>query len=170
MKTTLTQFISYLEQLASLHTDIAHDPDTHPAFVRFYEADDPDKAARNKIKNLPCVMVKDYDFGFVDNKSDNVHKVREIEFLIIDKIGRSSNSTDVYDVWEKVEEIGDEFIIRMKDDKAKRRNSAVINFDLNQVKGIPVDVSAGGLYGISYSVPVNSVQSNDPETEKWSDL
>lgn len=170
MTTTLTQFIAYLEELASLHADIAHDPDNHPAFIRFYEAENPERAARNLIKNLPCVMVKDYDFHFVDNKSDNVHKVREIEFLVIDKKGRSTTTEDTYNTWERVEEIGDEMIIRMKDDKRHRRNNAVVNFDLNQVRGIPVDLTFGGLFGMSYSVPVNSIRSNDPEPDKWSDL
>ena len=170
MKTTLTQFIAYLEALATNHADIAHNAETHPAFIRFYEAKDPDKAARNQIQNTPCVMVKDYDFRFVDNKSDNVHKIREIEFLILDKIDRSSTTDDVYDTWENVEEIGDEFIIRMKADKAARRNTTVIDFDLNQVKGVPVDFTAGGLYGISYTIPVSSIRTNDPNTDKWSDL
>lgn len=170
MNTTLTQFIAYLEALATAHIAVAHNAETHPAFIRFYEAKDPEKAARNQIENVPCVMVKDYDFRFVDNKSDNLHKMREIEFLILDKIGRSSSSNDVYDIWESVEEIGDEFIVRMKADKAARRNTAVINFDLNQVKGVPVDLTSGGLYGISYTVPVSSIRTNDPDTDKWSDL
>lgn len=170
MKTTLTEFIAYLEDLAIKHVDIAHDSETHPAFIRFYEAKDQEKAARNKIQHLPCVMVKDYDFRFQDNKGDNVHKVREIEFLVVDKIGRSSATDDVYDTWENIEEIGDEFIIRMKDDKAARRNIAIINFDLNQVQGVPVDLTAGGLYGISYTIPVSSVRSNTPDTDKWNDL
>jgi hypothetical protein len=170
MKTTLTQFISYLEDLATKNADIAHDAEKHPAFIRFYEAKEPEKAVRGKIKNVPCVMVKDYDFRFLDNKSDSVHKIREIEFLVLDKIGRNSNSDDVYDIWENIEEIGDEFIIRMKDDKAARRNTAIINFDLNQVQGVPVDLTAGGLYGISYTIPVSSIRSNTPDTDKWSDL
>lgn len=170
MKTTLTQFISYLEELAMLNADIAHDPVNHPAFIRFYEANDPAKAARNKIENLPCIMVKDYDFYFVDNKADNVHKVREIEFLVIDKISPSTATEDVYTIWERTEEIGDEFIMRMKDDKQNRRNKAVILFDLNKVRGVPADITTGGLYATSYSIPVNSIRSNDPEPDKWSDL
>ncbi|TLX73688.1 hypothetical protein E9993_14620 [Labilibacter sediminis] len=170
MKTTLTQFISYLEELASLHTDINHDPETHPTFIRFYEANDPAKAARNQIKHTPCIMVKDYDFHFEDNKSDNVHKVRDIEFLVIDKISQSSTKEDVYTIWERTEEIGDEFIMRMKDDKRNRRNNAVIHFDLNKVRGIPADITAGGLYATSYSIPVSSIRSNDPEPDKWTDL
>lgn len=168
MKTTLTQFITYLESLASANADIAHNAETHPAFVRFYEADDQQSTARNKIKHLPCVIVKDYDFTFQDNKADNVHKVRAIEFLVIDKMGR--NVSDVYEVWERTEEIGDEFIIRMKDDKRNSRNPAIVSFDLDNVRGVPVDVGVGGMYGTSYTIQINSVRSNDPEPSKWSDL
>ncbi len=168
MKTTLTEFIAYLESLAALHADIGHDPETYPAFIKFYEAKDPEKAARNQIKNLPCVMVKDYDFRFVDNKGDNVLKVREVEFLVLDEFGRSA--TDVYEIWEGVEEIGDEFIIRMKDDKRNRRNKAIADFDLNNVRGVPVDLQPIGMYGISYTIPISSIRSNDPEPTKWSDL
>jgi len=170
MKTTLTQFIQYLESLAAAHSDIHHDPVDHPAFLRFYEAEDPQKAARNQINNLPCLMVKDYDFRFQDNGGDNLHKIREIEFLVIDKIGRSATTEDVYTIWERTEEIGDEFVIRMKDDKKARRNTAIIDFNLSQVKGVPVDFEAGGLFGTSYTIPVSSVRSNDPDLTKWSDL
>jgi hypothetical protein len=165
MKTTLTGFIQYLENLASLNVDVKHHPDTHPAFIRFYEADETESAVRNKVKHLPCVMVKDYDFYFRDNRSDNLHKVREIEFLVVDQIGRSTS--DVYAVWERTEEIGDEFIIKMKDDKRKMKTMAIINFDLDGVRGVPVDMQTGGLYATSYTVPISSVRSNDPDPTKW---
>jgi len=170
VKTTLTQFIAYLESLAASHSDIAHDPLDHCTFHRFYEAEDPQKAARNKINDLPCIMVKDYDFRFQDNGGDNLHKIREIEFMVIDKIGRSATSDDIYSVWERTEEIGDEFVIRMKDDKKARRNTAIIDFNLSAVRGVPVDFETGGLFGTSYTIPVSSVRSNDPDTNKWSDL
>lgn len=168
MKTTLTEFISYLESLASANSDISHNAESHPAFVRFYEADNEKSTARNQIKNLPCVLVKDYDFSFIDNKGDNLQKVREMEFLILDQITRSTK--DVYEIWERTEEIGDEFIVRMKDDKRNQRNPAIIGFDLDNVRGVPVDVGTGGMYGTSYTIQINSVRSNDPEESKWNDL
>ncbi len=169
MKTTLLQFIEYLENLATLHVDIAHDPESHPAFIRFYEAKEPEKAARNKIKHFPCIMVRDYDFKFVDNKADNVLKVREAEFLVLDKIGRNNASEDVYELWERTEEIGDEFVIRMKYDKAARLNTTIVDFDLNKVHGVPVDLQPIGMFGTSYTIPISSVRSNDLDTNKWND-
>ncbi|MGQ1890647.1 hypothetical protein ACT29H_09415 [Thermophagus sp. OGC60D27] len=168
MKTTLTEFIEYLEGLASHNTDIKHNRDSHPAFIRFYEAENEKATARNQIKNLPCVLIKDYDFSFIDNKADNLHKVREIEFMILDKITRETK--DVYEVWERTEEIGDEFIVRMKDDKRNGRSNVVNGFDLDNVKGVPVDVGIGGLYGTSYTIRINSIRANDPEPSKWNDL
>lgn len=168
MNTTLTEFIEYLENLASNNADIAHNQDTNPAFVRFYEADNEKATARNQIKNLPCVLIKDYDFTFVDNKADNLQKVREIEFIVIDKIYRGTK--DIYEVWQRTEEIGDEFIVRMKDDKRNGRSNVVIGFDLDNVKGVPVDVGFSGLYGTSYTIRINSVRNNDPDPLKWNDL
>lgn len=170
MNTTLLDFITYLEGLAAAHVEIAHNAATHPAFIKFYDADDIQGTVRHKVKHLPCVMVKDYDFSYRDNKSDNLHKVREIEFIVIDKLGRNVAAEDVYAVWNRTEEIGEEMVIRMVDDKRNRRNQAVINFDLNAVRGVPVDVGAGSLFGTSFSIPVSSVRSNDPDKTKWSDL
>jgi hypothetical protein len=176
MKTTLTAFIAYLESLATANADIAHNPEIHPAFIRFYEAGTGELTAQNKlkatlrtkIKNLPCVLIKDYDFTFSDNRGDNLQKVREIEFLVIDQISRSTK--DVYEIWERTKEIGDEFVIRMKDDKRNRRNPAIIGFDLDNVRGVPADVGDGSLFGTSYTVKINSIRSNDPEPDKWNDL
>lgn len=168
MKTSLTQFIDYLESLAAANSDIAHDPDANPAFIRFYEADQEKSSARNLIKNVPCILLKDYDFSFTDQRADNLHKVREIDFIVIDKITRGTK--DVYEVWERTEEIGDEILVRMKDDKRNQRNQAIIDFDLDNVRGVPVDVGEAGLYGTSYTIQVSSVRNNDPDVDKWNDL
>jgi hypothetical protein len=165
MSNSLNEFISYLENLASLNTDINHDAQNNPAFVKFYEAENIDASIRNKIKNVPCVIVKDYDFFFRDNKSDNLHKVREIEFIIVHQIGRGGS--DVYGIWEYTEEVGDEFIVKMKSDKRNINIKAIAGFDLDGVKGVPVDLQVSGLFGTSYTIPISSYRSNDINPQKW---
>lgn len=168
MKTTLTQFITYLEKLARLNVDIAHNPETNPRFIRFYDASNIESAVRNKIKNVPCIVVKDYDFSFVD-PGDNLQKSREMEFMVIDKLGRGADTEDVYQVWERTEEIGDEFIVKMQTDKRAMREQGIIGFNMNGVRGVPVDLGVGGLYGTSYTIRINSVRNNDVDADKWTE-
>lgn len=168
-KTTLTEFIAYLEKLATFNLDIAHNPVSHPAFVRLYEADNPEMAIRNNIKNLPCVLIKDYDFEFSDS-GDNLHKIRNIEFIIVDRLGRSVDKDTVYDVWERTEEIGDEFILRMKYDKRLMWKKEIINFHFTGITGVPVAVGVGNLFGTSYSLRISSARTNDPDGNKWADM
>ncbi len=168
-RTTLTEFIAYLEKLASFNLDIAHHPVAHPAFVRLYESDNPELAIRNNIKNLPCVLIKDYDFEFSDS-GDNLHKTRNFEFIIVDRLGRSVDKETVYDVWQRTEEIGDEFILRMKYDKRLLWKKEIANFQLTGIMAVPVAIGVGKLFGTSYTLRISSVRSNDPDGNKWADM
>jgi len=168
MKTTLSQFFSYLENLAVNHKDIAHTPD-NPSFHKFYDAESMEEKLRSLIQRVPCILIKDYDFRFQDNGADNVHKIRSVDVIVIEQINRDSTLQNVHNVWERTEEIGDELIMRMKYDK-RRLVPAVINFNLSNVQGVPANIGFGGLFGTMYSIPVGSVITNDPDKTKWTDL
>ena len=163
MAAGLIDFINYLEGIASKHVDIKHDAVTRPAFVRFYDAENMESAIRTRIRNVPCIVVKDYDFAIKDDRSDNVHKEREIEFLVIDKLGRTASMDDVYSVWDKTEEIGDECVIKMKADKRLGLFLQNIDFNLNGVRAVPVDLQINGLYGTQYTLRISTVRSNTPD-------
>lgn len=168
MKTTLSQFCSYIESLAATHKSLSHTPEK-PAFHKFYSGEDIEAKLRSLVQRVPCIMVKDYDFRFQDNGADNVHKVREVEVIVVDHIGRNKTLNDIYAVWESTEEIGDELIMRMKYDK-RRLVPAVIGFNLSNVMGQPVNMGVSGLFGTQYTIPVNSVRSNDIDKTQWSDF
>jgi len=168
MKTTLSEFCAYIENLATQHVDIAHSPEK-PAFHKFYADEDIEAKLRSLIEYVPCILIKDYDFRFQDNGADNLHKIRSVELIVVDQRGRNETLQGIYDVWEKTEEIGDELIMRMKHDK-RQLVKPIINFDLNNVQGAPANIGVGGLFGTMYSIPIGSVRSNDPDNTKWSDL
>lgn len=167
MGSGLIDFVNYLESLAAKHVDVKHDANSHPAFVRFYDGENINSAIRSRIKNVPCIIVKDYDFTLKDDRSDNLHKEREIEFLVVDKLGRNASMNDVYAVWDMTEEIGDECLVKMKADKRSMGHLPVIDFNLNGVRGVPVDLEVSGLYGTSYTLRISTSRSTSPDPNKW---
>lgn len=168
MKTTLKEFFAYLENLAAKHSDILHTVQS-PAFHAYYTGEQDEARLRSLIQRVPCILVKDYDFRFADNGADNLFKIRAVEMIVVDQLGRNATLADIHDVWEATEEIGDEMVMRIRHDKRKLVK-AVANFNMNDVQGVPVDVGVAGLYGTMYTIPIASVRSNDPQPDKWSDL
>ena len=94
MKTTLKEFLAYIEQLAANHADIHHTPED-PAFFAFYAGENIENKLRSLITRVPCIVVKDYDFRFQDNGADNVHKVRSVDVYVLDQLGRTTSRSDV---------------------------------------------------------------------------
>lgn len=168
MKTTFSEYLAYFEQLASLNKDIAHTVEK-PAFFCFYASEQTEAKLRSIITRVPCIVVKDYDYRFQDNGADNLHKVRNIELFILDQVGRDSTHSNIIEVWESTENIGDELIMRMKHDK-RNLKQPIINFNLNDITGVPADIGVASLYGTMLTIPISSVHSNDVDVTKWSDL
>lgn len=162
--TTLTEFTAYLEELATKHVDIAHTPEK-PAFFSLYETENLGAIVRKATK-LPFLLLKGYDYKFKDEKSDNLLKMREVEFIIVDKKGRDNTVKQVMDVWDSTEAIGDELCIKMLDDKRNRRKE-VRHFDLNDIIAAPIDLQEAGLFGTSFTITVGSGRTNDINPAKW---
>lgn len=155
--------VQYFETLARQHTDIAH-TDKHKAFFRL-ELDEVVEGLRNNI-NFPCIILEGYDLNFRDNKSDNLIKQRGSAFIVVDKVARGDFDA-IHQAYDRMEEIGDEILARLRHDKANRQ-SPVRDFDLNNVDGSlvgwPID---SNLYGIRYTFTIDSAFPNDINSEKW---
>ena len=155
----------YFEYLAAQHKDIAHTPsDKH--FYRF-ELDDV-LTSMGDI-NFPALILESYDFNFQDARSDNVLKNRNGAFIIIDYEGDKGNHNRITQIYDECEEIGDEIIVRILNDKKKVSVPAVRNFNIAETTGNLVANDAKGYYGVRYMFTITSPRNNDVDTTKWSD-
>lgn len=165
MSVPQSQFIAYLEELAILHEDIRHTPE-NTAFINLFESDNPNAMLKSKLKRVPCIIVKDYDFSYSDNRSDQIEKKREVDMMVVGKLGKSATAETIQAVWEITEEIGEEILMRIKKDKRPEARS----LNLNNVKGAPADLEMDSLYATIFTIPLSSFRNNDITPGKWSDL
>lgn len=155
--------VQYFETLARQHTSILHS-DTRKAFFRL-ELDEVVEGLRNNIC-FPVIILEGYDLNFKDNKSDNLVKQRGSAFVIVDK-ARRGDFDAIHEVYDRMEQIGDDVLTRMRHDKFLRQ-SPVRDFDLNNVDGSligwPID---SNLYGIRYTFTIDSAFPSDIDPDRW---
>jgi hypothetical protein len=160
-----TELKDYIEYLASQHKDIRHSA-TEKHFYRF-ELDDV-LTSMGDI-NYKALILEGYDFSFQDARSDNVVKDRNCAFIIIDYEGDSQNHDRISQIYDECEQIGDEIIIRILNDKKKPSVPAVRDFHIESTTGTMIANGAKGYYGIRYMFALKSPRTNDIDTSKWID-
>jgi hypothetical protein len=166
MKGKFLELVAYFENLASQHTGIKH-TDSSKHFFRF-ELEEFLTGMRSQI-NYPAFILEGYDFQFVDNGSDNVHKAINCAFMVIDKVEDSGDFDAIHQVWDRLEEICDEIIIRILDDKRQRNVDVLSYFNILDVSGAPLTDMNLIHYGFRYEFKLSWPLVNDIDTGKWDD-
>jgi len=121
---------------------------------------------RTDVK-YPFLILEGYSYDFTDSKSDNLLKNRRGAFILMDHVSDSSDYETIQQVWENMEEIGDELLIRMKADKRNPLAPAVRDFDFSSVEAMLIANDLGGNYGIRYSYVITSPRTNEIDPGKW---
>lgn len=155
--------VAYFEQLAREHVKIQHS-NQKKHFFRF-ELDEvlTGKAAR---MNYPAFILEGYRFDFIDRMSDNPVKVRHGAFILAQHISDPGDYEYIHAVWDELEEIADDILVRMKADK-RNPASPIRHFDIDTVEGTIIATELGGLYGIRITYSVNCAFSFDVDKTKW---
>ncbi len=162
---SFTQLVSYFENLARLHKDIGHS-DNEKHFFRM-ELDEVLAGINRTDVKHPFLILEGYGYDFTDNKSDNLLKNRRGAFMLIDHVSDSSDYDAIQKVWESMEEIGDELIMKMKADKRNPLVSAIRDFELSTVEASLLAAEMDGNYGIRFTYTLTSPRSNEVNPEKW---
>lgn len=164
MAAKFADLVTYFEKLATEHIEIGH-TSTKKHFFRF-ELDEVLAGLTSKL-NYPALILEAYDFDFADSRSDNVMKQRNGAFILIDKVSDTGDFAKIHEVWDKMEEIGDDILIRMRRDKAARTEPVLRDFDIAQSSGMPLDVKTLGHYGIRFTFSLRCAVNNEVDPEKW---
>jgi hypothetical protein len=164
MAAKFADLVTYFEKLAASHIDIKHTK-AKKHFYRF-ELDEVITALCKDI-NYPALILEAYDFKFDDSRSDNIMKERSGAFILIDRVSDSGNYGKIHEVWDHMEEIGDDILIKIRTDKASRQEPAVRDFNIGECYGQPFSVSELGQYGMRFTFVLKSPVNNESDKSKW---
>lgn len=164
MAAKFADLVTYFETIAAEHIELRHTA-AKKHFYRF-ELDEVLTALCRDI-NYPALILEAYDFNFSDSHSDNIMKQRNGAFMIIDKISDSGNYTKIHELWDKIELIGDDILIRMRADKASRLEPAVRDFDISESHGQPLQVEELGQYGMRFTFSLKCPVNNEVDGTRW---
>lgn len=165
MSAKFSELISYFESLARMHKDIGH-RDMEKHFFRM-EIDEVLAGINRTDVKTPFLILEGYGYNFTDNKSDNLLKNRTGAFMLVDHVSDSTDMNAIHEVWDRMEEIGDELLIRMKNDKRDPTVKAVRDFDFSSVEATLIATEMSNHYGIRYTYTLTSARSNEVDPEKW---
>lgn len=162
MRTTFSELVTYFKGLATNHKEIRHS-ETEKHFYRF-EVDEV-LTGINKLK-YPAFILEGYRFTYKDMKADNPVKKRQGAFILLDHVGDPGNHDRIHEVWDRLEEIGDDILSRIYADK-RDKISPVRDFDLESVEGSLLATELGNHYGIRFTFDIDCMYSREVNPEKW---
>ena len=158
-------FVAYCEQLASKHINIQHS-EQEKHFFRL-ELEEVLTGLPGGI-NYPAFILEGYRYGFEDAKSDNPIKKRSGAFILIDHVSDPGDYNQIHEVWDLMEEIGDDILAKIKADKYNA-TSPVYAFNVETVEGKLIATELGNHYGIRFTYDIDCQVSMDVDAAKWID-
>jgi hypothetical protein len=164
MGAKFSDLISYFEKLAAEHVSIKHTAsDKH--FYRF----ELDEVLTGMCANLkyPALILEGYDFQYQESNSDNIRKRRSGAFILIDKASDRKDFNRIHDIWDFMEEIGNDILIRMRTDKESHAEPVMSDFAIEECEGVPLSITELGQHGIRFTFSIISPVSNEVDKDKW---
>ena len=115
----------------------------------------------------PFLILEGYSYDFTDNKSDNLIKNRHGAFLLLEKISDKSDHEGIQEVWNNMELIGDDILMKIKQDKKNRNVPVIRDFDFSQVEATLIASELDNHYGIRYTYTISSTHPTLPDENNW---
>ena len=165
MKAKFLDLVDYFESLAILHRGIQH-TDDEKHFFRF-ELEEMLTGMKSNL-NYPALILEGYDFDFVDEDSDNLQKRVSCAFMLIGKVSDKGDYDAIHRLWDALEEIGDELIVKILSDKREKQTDCLAYFHARSVTGTPITDMNLIHYGFRYAFELSWPVNNDVDPSKWS--
>ena len=163
MSATFSDIIEYFRTIASEHIQIGHsDNEKH-----FYRFEIEEVLTGLKKVNYPALILEGYRYSFEDSKSDNIIKKRTGAFILIDHLKDIGDFDAMHETWDRMEEICDDILARIKSDKYKPTAKAVRDFEISSVEVALLANVEDKNYGIRCTYTVSSPRSMDVDPDKW---
>jgi len=164
MKIKFTDIVKYFEGIARKNKQILHS-DTEKHFFRL-ELDEL-LVGLKSVVNYPALNLEAYDYDLLDANSDNVIKQRHLAFSVFDHLENTDDFDRMHEIWDQCENICDDIISKIKNDKRDITIGVVKDFDLNTVKGRPFSNEIDNIFGIRVMLDMGSGINIDYDATKW---
>lgn len=163
MKVQFSDLIQYFSTLASQHVSIGHST-TEKHFYRF-ELDE--VLTGLKKVNYPALILEGYRYSLADKQSDNVMKERSGAFMLLGHLNDIGDFDAMHQLWDDLETICDDIIVRIKADKRNPTTKAIRDFDLGSVNVALIANENDKNYGVRCTFTISSPLSTDVNPQKW---
>jgi hypothetical protein len=164
MKAKFLNLVDYFETLAILHKGIQH-TEEEKHFFRF-ELEEMLTGMKSNL-NYPALILEGYDFNFVDEDSDNLQKRVSCAFMLLGKVSDKGDYDAIHNLWDKLEEIGDEIVVKILSDKRDRQTDCLAYFHARSITGTPITDMNLIHYGFRYAFELSWPVCNDVNPEVW---
>jgi hypothetical protein len=164
MAAKFSDLVSYLKSIAEKHIEIQHSA-AAKHFYRF-ELDEVLTGMCSNIK-YPAIILEAYDFSYKESGSDNIRKKRSGAFIILGKVKDLKDFDAIHTLWDQCEEIGNDILIKMKDDKESGLYPVLRDFDIAECSGNPLSVVELGQHGVRFTFNLDSAVNGIVNQSKW---
>ena len=165
MTSSFSELVNYFERIARNIRAIRHS-DSEKHFFRM-EVEEVLAGINRTDVCYPFFILEGYSFSYLDHNSDNLIKNRRGAFMLIDRVSDPTDIDAIHRVWDHMEEIGDEIILKIKSDKRNPLENAIRDFDFSSVEAVLIANELEGNYGIRFSYIISSLQNMSPDFTKW---
>ena len=167
MSAKFSDLIAYFEGLATRHKSIGHS-ETEKHFCRM-ETDEALGAMNRQDVEFPLLALEGFRYGFTDNRADNLMKNREGGFMLLQRIKDVSDFATMHQLWDELEEIGDDILIKMRADKRNPLTPVIRDLDFNSIEALLIRNEIGYTIGSRYLFNISSPASTDVDESKWNE-
>ena len=165
MNKNFSDLIAYFENIARDHVSIQH-TDNEKHFFRF-ELDEVLNGINRTDVAYPMLALEAYSYNYTDNKSDNILKNRNGAFMLLDHCPDISDYDDVHYIWDRLENIADDILIRIKTDKHNPLTPVVRGFEFSSVDSGLIINQIGNSIGIRITFTITSPVPSDVDPTRW---
>jgi hypothetical protein len=165
MNNNFSQLIAYFENLAKAHIEIRH-TDNEKHFFRF-ELDEVLNGIQRTDVAYPMLVLEAYSYDYTDNKSDNILKNRSGAFILLDHCPDISDYAKVHAIWDKLESIADDILVKIKSDKRNPITPVVRGFEFSSVESKLIANEIGNSIGIRLTFTISAPVPTDVNPDKW---
>ena len=160
-----SQLITYFENLAKAHIEIQH-TENEKHFFRF-EIDEVLNGIQRSDVAYPMLILEGYSYDYTDNKSDNILKNRSGAFILLDHCPDISDYAKVHEIWDNLESIADDILIKIKSDKRNPLTPVVRGFEYSSVESKLIANEIGNSIGIRLTFTISAPVSTDVNINRW---
>lgn len=162
-----SDLITYFETLATQHVDIGHS-EGEKHFFRM-ELDEVLTGINRTDVAYPFLALEGYSFDFTDNRADNIIKNRKGAFMLIDHLSDPGDYDRMHQIWDELEVIGTDILLRMKRDKRNGDVPVIRDFQFDSVEAELIMNQIGNDVGIRFQFNLGSPVDGDVDATKWNE-